>query len=526
MAKEKIIVIDDEKSILKLCKGLLTRQGYTVETYSDGKKALERISKEKFDLVLTSLRIPKIDGIRILKEIKKISQDTDVIVMTDSPAVDSAETIKSGAWDFVAKPFRIDELKQKIKNCLERRKLSSEVNELKEILTLYEISQAMTSTLGLKHLLDLILKLACQTLDADSGSIMLLDENQKQLSVESYFGLKREIVENLRIEIGDRISGWVAKNGEPLLLIDGLERYKQFSHLNSRPEIKSSTIVPLKIKEKMLGVINLNRTTSSKNFTEKDLKLLNIFATNASLAIHEAQVYDKIKELDRLKTEFLSNISHELRTPLMSIQGAVELLISACKKKFKNADDFNLLKIIERNTERMSGLVKNLLDFSRIEKGAFEIVKKKISINSVIDKVVKSIKPLIEKMGLTLKYEIQKKSPEILADPDRINQVLLNLIDNAIKFTPSGGEITVGTKVQNKFIEIFVQDTGIGIAPEHHKKIFERFYQVNGSSTRKYAGVGLGLAIAKNIVELHGGNIWVESQLGKGSKFIFTLPRK
>ena len=527
MSKEKIIVLDDEKSIQELCKRVLTKEGYIVETYSEGKEVLERISKEKYDLILIDLIMPKIDGIKILKEIKKISPDTDVIVMTGFATIDSAvETIRLGAWDYIAKPFEIDELKQKIKNCLERRKLSSEVNELKEILTLYEISQAMTSTLGLKQLLDLILKLACQALGADSGSIMLLDENQKELRVEAYFGLNREVVENLRIKIGERIAGWAAGHDEPLLLINGLEKYKEFSHLDSRPEIKSSMVVPLKIKDKLLGVINLNNTASSKNFTEKDLKLLTIFATNASLAINDAYVYDKIKELDRLKTEFLSNVSHELRTPLMSIQGAVELLLDISGKKSNKTDNSNLLEIIQRNSERMSDLIKDLLDFSKIEKGSFEIIKKKISIGNVIKEVVKEMTPIVEKKGLSFKHRIQREIPEILADPDRIKQVLINLIDNAIKFTPSGGEITVGTKVHDKFIEIFVQDTGIGIAPNQHEKIFEKFYQVDGSTTRQYSGVGLGLAIAKSIVELHGGDIWVESQLGKGSKFIFTLPRR
>ncbi len=524
MAKEKIIVLDDEKSIGQLCKRVLVKEGYIVEIYSDGEKALDHISKEKVDLVLVDLKMPKIDGLSVLKRIKKISPDTDVIVMTGYTSIDSAvESIRLGAWDYIAKPFEIEDLKQKIKNCLQRRVLNSEVSELKEIVALYEVGQAMTSTLGLKQLLDLILKLACQVLKADSGSIMLLDGKHKQLKIESYFGLKREIVEGLRIGLGERIAGWVAATSQQLLLVDGLKNNPRFAHLETRPEIKSSMVVPLKIKDKVIGVINLNNY--SENFTDKDLKLLTIFASNASLAISEACVYEKIKELDRLKTEFLSNTSHELRTPLMAIQGAIELL-SNTLKKFSKKEIGNLIDIIQRNTKRMSELVKNLLDFSRIERGSFEIVKKKISVTTIIDEVVEEMKKIADKKRIKIFKNIPKKIPNILADPDRLKQVFINLVDNAIKFTPEGGKVTIGAKVSKSFIEFFVQDTGIGIAPDQKEKIFDKFYQVDGSLTREHGGLGLGLAIAKDIVELHSGNIWVESELKEGSKFIFTIAYK
>jgi signal transduction histidine kinase/DNA-binding response OmpR family regulator len=537
MVNENIMVIDDEETICNLCKKVLEEDNYTVDTFTDGKLAIEKFNEKNYDIVLTDLALKDTTGMEILKRVKQLSPKTDVIIMTGFVDIDSAvELMKTGAYDYIPKPFEIDNLKLRIRKCIENRALISELHDLKEIVSLYEISQAMSSSMELKQLLNLIIKLACQTLNADSGSLMLIDERTNELKIEAAYGLSQDIVNNVRIKIGENISGWVAEKGEPLLLIDGLENDPRFKHLKTRSEIKSSMIVALKLKtkQKVIGVITLNITKSKKYFTESDLKLFTLFANNASFAIQDAQVCEKLREVDRLKTEFISNTSHELKTPLMAIQSSFELLNEIIGDKIDTKSK-ELIGICNRNIIRMTRLINDLLDFSRIESGTLKINKSYFSIQKLINETVSELRHKSEPKKLVLEYKNPDIDiPDVFADYDRIKQVLINLIDNAIKFTPERGEIIIESKIisdkfdnQSKYILISVSDTGIGISKENIEKIFDKFYQVNGSLTRETDGLGLGLSISKNIVELHGGKIWVESsqtEPERGSKFFFILP--
>ena len=529
MKKSKILVVDDETAITDLCERILSPEQYSVEVFNDPKKALDIIKQEYFDLVVSDFQMPGMTGIELLKSIKLISNDTGVIIMTGYGTIETAvESIKFGAYDFITKPFEIEYFNAKISHFFSHMQLSFEVKELKEIVNLYEVSKAMVSSLGLKQLLDLIIKLACETLNADSGSILLLDKQTNELKLESCYGWTEENILNFKMKLGEQVAGWVAEKKESLLLVDGLDKYPQFAHLKPRPEIKVSMVVSMKLKnrEDVIGVMTLNVLRNSRKFTENDLRLFSLFATNASLAINDAKVYEQIKELDKLKTEFISNVSHELRTPLMAINGAIELLYPEINKG--NSQILNLLNICKRNVEKINKMILELLDFSRLEMNLMKINKTNIIVNSIINEVISDTEIIIKDKNIKLKTQIPEQSYVVNADADRIKQVLLNLIGNAIKFSPDGGEITVkiSSEKQNdvNYAVLSVRDNGIGIAPENQIKIFEKFYQVDGSTTRKVAGIGLGLALSKEIVELHGGRIWVDSIYGKGSTFFFTLP--
>lgn len=258
-----------------------------------------------------------------------------------------------------------------------------------------------------------------------------------------------------------------------------------------------------------------------------DIHLLRLVAHRC---LEKQRLYNEIsglKEYDRLKSEFVSNVSHELRTPLTSISGAVELL----KKRIKDETGAKLSEVLVNNTQRMIKLVNSLLDFSRIEKGIIKLEIEKISLAKLIAETIAELGTLAEKGKVAIATDLPEDLPEIDADKERLRQVFTNLIGNALKFTPEGGEITIEARKQEiketrEQVEISVSDTGIGIAPEWQEEIFNSFRQVNSSLTRKYDGFGLGLSITKSIVEAHKGKIWVESELGKGSKFIFTLPVK
>jgi len=243
------------------------------------------------------------------------------------------------------------------------------------------------------------------------------------------------------------------------------------------------------------------------------------FATQLEKANQE------LKRIDEMKSEFVSVASHELRTPLAAIKNAVQLILQG-KTGEINENQKNFLSMAERNISRLTNILNNLLDLSRIESGKIDLKIEELDPRTPIEFILSSLKPQADGKSIQLRIEIHKELPAVYGDREKIEQILTNLVGNAIKFTPEGGEITVSARPspqgKNK-LAISVRDSGIGISEDQFEKIFEKFHQVEGSLHRSVSGTGLGLAITKGLVEAHHGEIWVESQIGKGSTFTFTL---
>ena len=233
----------------------------------------------------------------------------------------------------------------------------------------------------------------------------------------------------------------------------------------------------------------------------------------------------KQRELDRMKSSFVASVSHELRTPLIGIQKSLSLILG------KTAGDVSenqeqLLSIADRNLKRLTLLINDLLDLSKLEAGRMEIKREPYSVEKVIAESIEGLATWVKSKSINLEKEIESGLPEVNIDPNRITQVLTNLIGNAVKFTPQNGTITVKASSGrgDGHVQVTVQDTGIGIDKENLPKIFSKFYQVGERTPTDISGTGIGLSIAKEIVELHDGKIWVESEKGFGTRFIFTLP--
>lgn len=236
----------------------------------------------------------------------------------------------------------------------------------------------------------------------------------------------------------------------------------------------------------------------------------------------------KQKELDNLKSAFVANVSHELRTPLVAIDKSLTLILEKEAGELSPTQE-QFLSIAQRNLKRLSVLINDLLDLSKLEAGKMEVRRKRMAINNVIQEVIDSLNNWARSKNITLEKRIEDMLPDVEIDPDRLAQVLTNLVGNAVKFTPNDGKITLEAKLSEgdgkKELEVSVKDTGIGIAPEDLPKIFSKFYQCGGERMiSDVNGTGIGLSIAKEIVELHGGRIWVESEKGQGARFIFTIP--
>jgi len=231
----------------------------------------------------------------------------------------------------------------------------------------------------------------------------------------------------------------------------------------------------------------------------------------------------EIKKLEKMRSEFVANVSHELRTPLTSIQGFVETLKEGAINDPEKAQYF--LEIIEKQSNRLNNLIEELLQLSKIESQEIAMNLQSIDLRDLIDKTISEFKKKIEQKDHKIKINISPQLPLVKADPEQIEVVFRNLLDNAVKYTPDGGEIYISALEKAKNIYIEVVDNGIGISSEHLPRIFERFYRANKDRSRKLGGTGLGLAIVKHIVQAHQGTIGVESKPGKGSKFFFTLPK-
>jgi len=249
-----------------------------------------------------------------------------------------------------------------------------------------------------------------------------------------------------------------------------------------------------------------------------NLKIMNLQSEVDSMS----ERYSHIQELDKNKTRFISGVSHEIRSPLSSIRSFSEILLNYEDIDANTRKEF--LEIINQESERLTQLANEILDIVRIESGKTEWHMDAIDIAEVADTAIKTMLLLAEDKGISLEQRIPEKLPSVKGDRNKILQVLLNLVSNAIKFT-SQGKITVGAEDMPNEIRLYVSDTGEGVYPEEKEKIFDEFYRIGDDLTGRPKGSGLGLSISKKIVEAHGGKIWAESQLGKGSTFFFTLPK-
>jgi signal transduction histidine kinase len=236
------------------------------------------------------------------------------------------------------------------------------------------------------------------------------------------------------------------------------------------------------------------------------------------------EAYKELKKLDKMKDEFLSNVSHELRTPITTIKGVVDYIQDDDIKD----EHRELLRVGNRNLSRLNRLVGDILDFAKIEQWPEKLQIEVMTLKEVIDLAVKDVKETAERNKVKLKVSTGDEGKKVHTYRPLLKKAIVNLLDNAIKFNKAGGEVLIETTYNEEggFAEISITDTGIGISDKHMEKVFERFYQIDGSTTRRYGGVGLGLTITKRIIEILGGELKLESTLGKGTKFSFTIPIK
>ena len=405
------------------------------------------------------------------------------------------------------------------------------VARLAEVSTLYTLSTQITSSLSTTSVLESIVSILRMTLDCRSCSIFLIDRTGEHLQLEVASGPSVAWKGIARLRLGEGVSGRVITEQRSIYIPD-TQAERDFIFFD--PDIRSLLVVPLLVRGEVIGTLSIDDT--QPNAFDEELRLLAIAAAQAAVAIENAQLYeslqssyaeleqafDELRHLDKSKSELIQNISHELRTPLTFIRGYVELLqegeLGALPEEQQQA-----VEIVANKTDVLSRLVDDIV--SMLQAGRERIRTGPVSISKVARFAVQAARASANEAGLTLIEEIPDGLPLVQGEMRRLGQVFDNLIQNAIKFSQPGGTITVRIVEQEQWIRAEVEDTGIGIAPGEMDRIFERFYQVNGTTTRHFDGTGLGLAIVKQIVQAHGGQVGVHSTVGEGSKFFFTIPK-
>jgi GAF domain-containing protein/anti-sigma regulatory factor (Ser/Thr protein kinase) len=404
----------------------------------------------------------------------------------------------------------------------------------RDLIALGEVGRVVSSTLDLRAVLKTIVDRAVVLSGTDGGSIFYFREDIGRFELGETTGLDEETVARFRkldIATGQTGLGEAIAQRQPLQLPD----------IHSRPRnplrdaaleagLRAALIVPLLSGDAPLGALVLQRRHSGE-FTGAVVTLMQAFADQSVIALENARLFEEIAQKSREleiasqhKSQFVANMSHELRTPLAAILGYAELMQEGFYEPL-GQKSLDALTRIRSNGRHLLGLINTVLDIAKIESGQFTLNMTEYAIESVVETVRSATESLAQNKKLALKTEVTKSLPIGLGDEQRLTQVLLNLVGNAIKFTDAG-EVRVTAKVVNGHFNVSVTDTGPGIPEEHQARIFEQFHQVDSSNTKAKGGTGLGLAIAKQIVEMHGGRIWVESMLGKGSTFQMELPTR
>jgi len=404
---------------------------------------------------------------------------------------------------------------------------------VEQLTALGDVGRAVSSSLDLDTVLTTIVGRAVQLSGADGGTIFEYDEGAEEFSPRATLNADESqsaLLRATRLRRGEGAVGQMAVTRQPLQIPDIAAEGAYESRLRG-PLLEAGTravlAIPLLHEERIVGGLVVTRRTPGA-FTTEIVEILRTFATQSALAIQNARLFHEIErksqELEvasQHKSEFLANMSHELRTPLNAIIGFSEVLTERMFGELNEKQD-EYLKDIGASGQHLLSLINDILDLSKIEAGRMELELADFHLPSAVENALILVRERASRRGIALGHTIDSALGMVRADERKVKQVLLNLLSNALKFTPEGGRIDVRAALRGALAEVSVADTGVGIAPEDQQTVFEEFRQV-GTADKKVEGTGLGLALSRKFVELHGGRIWVKSRLGEGSTFTFTL---
>jgi signal transduction histidine kinase len=400
---------------------------------------------------------------------------------------------------------------------------------IRQLEKLVEISLTLNSTANLDELLQLLIKTATEILDCEAASILLFDEKRNRLffaaSTTSPDPRKMTLIP---VPIDGSLAGTIFREGQAMMLNDVSQDPRHFSGVGQQINFETRSLlgVPMRIRDKGVGVLEaLNKKNG--NFSSADEHLLSVLASQAAVAIYNARLiqaiqkaYEDLSETDRLKSNFLALASHELRTPLGIIIGYASFL-----QDEEKGDVSDSAERVLAAASQMRSVIDAMTSLQLLQAKGMTFKPRVVPIQQVLNAAYAEIRPLAEEMHHQIIFDLPAISLLVTADPEKLTPAFVNLMHNAVRFTPSGGQITIGAAQKSGNIAVWITDTGIGLAADQLGKIFQEFYQVEPHTTRRFGGLGIGLTIAKGLIETQGGRIWAESAgLGHGTTLKVLVP--
>lgn len=641
MAKERVLIIEDSPETQQLLAELILEpDGYKPIAALDGEEGVRLAVEEQPDLIILDMKLPKLDGLEVLQELRQRDVDIPVIFTTVRESAELVvQAFRLGARDYVIKPFGPEEMREAIQRTLATTRLREERDQLteqlleanqqlqrqfQELKAIYTIGRSVTSLLDLNRVLNRVVEAAVYVAGAEEGMLLLVGDEGDELYLRAAKDLDEKVARSMRMRVEDSIAGRAIRTDKPVL-VTSEENVKIVTGYLA----KALLYLPLRVPERgVIGVLGVVNRESDRSFSKRDIFLLSALADYAAIAIENARLFETaeiertkletvlrgaqeaiivvdeenrvllcntaahaafdideaavlhrpvaevipshtlreifvqigktgrpvhsevplengrtfnaqltpiegvgrvlvmqdithLKELDRIKSEFVSAISHDLRTPMTNIMGYVELLprvgsLSAQQQEF--------IKRARESMRTITELINYLLDIDRVEAG-LDLEMGPCDLVQVIEEAVRGVQLQVEEHK---KQELRWQPPEALplvhGDPHRLRQVMDNLLGNAVKYTQEGGWIAVTVEEEDDHVIVHVADNGIGISPARQPYIFDKFYRVESEESLDVADTGLGLAIVKTVIEKHNGRVWVESKPGAGSVFSFVLP--
>jgi signal transduction histidine kinase/DNA-binding response OmpR family regulator len=551
MDANRVLVVDDEESIRHVVHGVLSEAGCVVQLADSAEHALDLIREQLPDSALVDIVLPGMDGIELLKRIKRASPDTEVVMMTSHASLSTATAaIKEGAYDYLEKPFdEIEEVWRTIERALDKRRLAVGNRALLEeqerrnqhlsaavarLSSLIEAGCAMGGLPSLPEILDFFVGLVTKELDVERASLMILDPIDETLSIAAWRGITEIDPRSVRLRLGEGVSGRVAQNGKAVLVEDATR--SDLTGQPCKPTLSDSFIsapivlsIPIKAGKHVLGVINVTNRRSKRPFGEGDLEYLAGLAGQLAVAIERARHLETMlaaqKQLvasERMKAlgQMAAGVAHDFNNTLGAILTRAEFALTRLDADSPDLEAVRSdLESIRKVSLQGASTIKRIQEYTRIRK---DVPTAAVDLNQVVQEAIEMTRPKwkdeCEAKGTRIELRIEAgKIPKVAGDFHALTQVVDNLIFNAVEAMPRGGTLSFRTWAEADSVHLEVADTGIGMDDQCRRRLFEPFF------TTKETGQGLGTSIAYGIVSRHHGEILVDSAPGQGTTFHVRL---
>jgi signal transduction histidine kinase len=502
----------------------LRSAGHRVSVIQPGRRVVQAIAERTPDLLIASLGYSDPPVGTVVRSVRlALGSDLGVLILVGGENTDALVE----ADEMIREPLDAGELDLRVGNLLrattERRLLQRKVQEL---LGLYKVTWAFSLAGGAAPLFGHLARQCADIVKAQKGLVFLYDAERRQMTAQlDGYGFSSELIKRVRFQVDEARSRWNFRKNGPLMSNNAQADTRLMPEIAAELELHQVLVVPMTRGPAVLGLLMAAERANNAPFNDDDLNLLLAIAGQATVAVENLRLHEELKrandlltEYDRVKSEFVAIVAHDFRKPLMAIRGFAELILEEPELPAEARQEF--MRTVINETDQLATLANDTLLITRIETGEFEHRWSDIDLGPFV----------LDAMPLGLSdhsvlLDIPPQFPKIVADPDRLRQVVTNLVMNAVKYSPAGGSITVRCRQRGSdHVVIEVIDHGLGIPQEQVGVLFQKFSRVRTDEHMRISGTGLGLYICRLIVEGHGGQIWVESEIGKGSTFGFVLP--